>query len=86
MGRLFFQSKKCAYFTDARLGIIKKEFGWEPKYFIDNKAGAQILFKKLPVNLTIAYIPKGPIGVVDKVFWEKLILFCKKNRGRIYPR
>ena len=59
-------------------GSLKKEFGWVPKYFIKNDTGAQILFKKLPLNFTIAYIPKGPIGDADRVYWDELILFCKK--------
>jgi peptidoglycan pentaglycine glycine transferase (the first glycine) len=43
-------------------GRLKAAFGWYPKYLASGKQGAMILFKKLPFGLTIAYIPKGPIG------------------------
>lgn len=50
-------------------GDLKSEFGWMPRYLISEDAGAQILFRKLPMGLTIAYIPKGPIGRN----WEKML-------------
>ncbi|MAT43235.1 MAG: hypothetical protein CL609_12920 [Anaerolineaceae bacterium] len=62
-------------------GLLKQKFGWEVKYFVDKQAGAQILFKKFPLNLTLAYIPKGPIGKLDHGFWERLKVYCKKNRA-----
>jgi lipid II:glycine glycyltransferase (peptidoglycan interpeptide bridge formation enzyme) len=42
-------------------GQLKAHFGWIPhRLQVDNTA-AQILFKRLPLGLTIAYIPKGPV-------------------------
>ncbi len=62
-------------------GSLKEDFGWQARYFIHDKGGAQVLFKKLPLNLSIAYIPKGPVGNIQNEFWEKLIEFCKQNHA-----
>ena len=39
-------------------GELKSAFGWEAVRVISGTAGAQILFRKLPLGFTIAYIPK----------------------------
>ncbi len=43
-------------------GVLKSSFGWYAKAVIDGKCGAQVLFRKLPLGLKLAYIPMGPIG------------------------
>lgn len=43
-------------------GQLKSAFGWTPLRLHTNHAAAQVLFKKLPLGYTIAYIPKGPLG------------------------
>ena len=43
-------------------GRFKAEFGWKPKYLICGNSGAQLLFRRLPLGLSIGYIPKGPVG------------------------
>ena len=64
-------------------GKLKSKFGWYSKHVILNGTGAQILFRKLPLSRTIAYIPKGPIGPKDS--WKKLLaeidLICKHNKS-----
>lgn len=42
-------------------GNLKNNFGWTPRRVRVNGAAAQILFKRLPLGQTIAYIPKGPL-------------------------
>jgi lipid II:glycine glycyltransferase (peptidoglycan interpeptide bridge formation enzyme) len=42
-------------------GQLKAGFGWTPHRLQVGGAAAQILFKRLPLGLTIAYIPKGPV-------------------------
>ena len=42
-------------------GALKNRFGWTPRQVLSGEAGAQILFKHLPLGKTIAYIPKGPL-------------------------
>jgi peptidoglycan pentaglycine glycine transferase (the first glycine) len=48
-------------------GTLKQAFGWEAKYILGQseffgRLGALILFRRLPLGLRIAYIPKGPVG------------------------
>lgn len=44
-------------------GDLKSKFNWKVKRIIVGNAGAQILFRQLLPGVTIAYIPKGPIGI-----------------------
>jgi lipid II:glycine glycyltransferase (peptidoglycan interpeptide bridge formation enzyme) len=46
-------------------GDLKAAFGWEVvRLAIQGRvdAGAQVLFRRLPLGFTLAYIPKGPVG------------------------
>jgi lipid II:glycine glycyltransferase (peptidoglycan interpeptide bridge formation enzyme) len=62
-------------------GILKEKFGWSAVRVLDEEAGAQILFRSLPMGLRIAYIPKGPIGIVSPNFWEKIDDVCKSKKS-----
>jgi lipid II:glycine glycyltransferase (peptidoglycan interpeptide bridge formation enzyme) len=42
-------------------GELKSRFGWTPHRLQVAGAAAQILFRRLPLGQTIAYIPKGPV-------------------------
>jgi lipid II:glycine glycyltransferase (peptidoglycan interpeptide bridge formation enzyme) len=42
----------------AEWGQLKAEFGWEVVRLIEANAGAQVLFRRLPLGLSIAYVPK----------------------------
>jgi lipid II:glycine glycyltransferase (peptidoglycan interpeptide bridge formation enzyme) len=42
-------------------GQLKQQFGWSAEWLQVGQAAAQILFKRLPLGLTVAYIPKGPM-------------------------
>lgn len=42
-------------------GELKSRFGWTALRLRVAEAAAQILFRRLPFGLTIAYVPKGPI-------------------------
>jgi lipid II:glycine glycyltransferase (peptidoglycan interpeptide bridge formation enzyme) len=42
-------------------GELKSRFGWTPLRVHVGEATAQILFRRLPLGLSLAYIPKGPI-------------------------
>jgi lipid II:glycine glycyltransferase (peptidoglycan interpeptide bridge formation enzyme) len=48
-------------------GELKSHFGWKPRRLLSMDAsgqrrGAQILFRRLPLGFSLAYIPKGPLG------------------------
>ena len=44
-------------------GALKAAFGWRALRIANDRAGAQVLFRKLPLGLSLAYLPKGPVGL-----------------------
>lgn len=77
-------------------GEFKSHFGWEAIRVVNEKVsnhpvGAQILFKKFPLGVQTAYIPKGPVSKFDQVMdindweglWREIDQVCKK-RGVIF--
>jgi lipid II:glycine glycyltransferase (peptidoglycan interpeptide bridge formation enzyme) len=46
----------------AEWGDLKAQFGWEPVRLVNGDAGAQILFRRLPLGMSIGYLPRGPVG------------------------
>jgi lipid II:glycine glycyltransferase (peptidoglycan interpeptide bridge formation enzyme) len=76
-------------------GELKVGFGWEPvRLLVDNgdiRWGAQVLFRQLPLGLTLAYIPKGPLfeaGIDNPVqtyprnaFWSEINRLCQRRRA-----
>jgi peptidoglycan pentaglycine glycine transferase (the first glycine) len=43
-------------------GQLKSSYGWSHERILAGPAGALVLFRKLPLGLTMAYVPKGPVG------------------------
>jgi lipid II:glycine glycyltransferase (peptidoglycan interpeptide bridge formation enzyme) len=66
-------------------GELKSAFDWKPVRVVAGDVGAQILFRKLPLGFTIAYMPKpvfsDQLSVVSNQFWKEVDLACKKNRA-----
>lgn len=66
-------------------GELKNDFGWKPVRILVENIGAQILFRKLPLGLTIGYMPKVAISnqqlANSKNFWSEVDLVCKKNKA-----
>lgn len=62
-------------------GKFKTFFGWEVLRFIHQDCGAQVLFKKLPLGFTMAYLPKGPVGNNWKQLLDEIVLVCKQKRA-----
>ena len=78
-------------------GELKSCYGWEVSRIISRSspnqelapAGAQILFRSLPLGYTLAYLPKGP--VIPKTqpthwtdlekLWAEVDKVCKKRRS-----
>ena len=58
-------------------GALKSEFGWDVAHVLsehgmDNrKIGAQVLFRSLPLGMSVAYIPKGPVGARPDDHWSR---------------
>ncbi len=65
----------------AAWGDLKEPFGWRPVRVQSGNAGAQILFRQLPLGLTIAYIPKGPVGTALDQLWPEVFRVCQANRA-----
>jgi peptidoglycan pentaglycine glycine transferase (the first glycine) len=67
-------------------GELKNNFGWKPvRLILDREAGAQILFRRLPLGLTLGYMPKPvfshQLSVISDQFWKEVDSICKKNRA-----
>jgi peptidoglycan pentaglycine glycine transferase (the first glycine) len=66
-------------------GELKSAFGWDAVRVVKNGLGAQILFRRLPLGLTFAYIPKGPVGTFSKEsnsqFWADVDTLCQKKHA-----
>ena len=66
-------------------GELKSAFGWKPVRLVRGEKGVQILFRKLPLGLTLGYIPKfsiRPNGVAfNEELWREVDSVCKKNRA-----
>ena len=64
-------------------GELKSAFGWEPVHIIEGETGAQILFRRLPLGFSFAYLPKGPVGATEPGpgFWPDLDTACRSRRA-----
>jgi len=66
-------------------GELKSAFGWEAIRIVNGNFGAQILFRKLPLGFTIAYIPKLAISdqcsTVSEKLWKEIDDVCKKRHA-----
>jgi len=72
----------------AEWGELKSAFGWEAVRLVDQegKTGAQILFRRLPLGFSFAYLPKGPVCDGDSTsgtdpFWAEVDALCQKKRA-----
>ncbi len=68
----------------AEWGELKSAYDWKPIRIISDEVGAQILFRKLPLGFTLAYIPKPVFGERlppdNHPFWTELDAICAKKR------
>jgi len=67
-------------------GELKKDFGWKPvRLILNSQIGCQILFRRLPLGLTLGYMPKPVFSnqflTVSDQFWKEVDSICKKNRA-----
>jgi lipid II:glycine glycyltransferase (peptidoglycan interpeptide bridge formation enzyme) len=64
-------------------GVLKASFGWQVARIIAGpqalasgnqftSLGAQVLFRRLPLGLSFAYLPRGPVGRADMEGWSAL--------------
>ncbi len=67
-------------------GELKTAFGWDPiRLILDDGVGAQILFRRLPLGLTLAYLPKpvfsDQLAVISNQLWAEMDVICKKRNA-----
>jgi peptidoglycan pentaglycine glycine transferase (the first glycine) len=64
-------------------GELKSAFGWEAVHVVVGETGAQILFRRLPLGYTFAYLPKGPVAgsKLDPGFWSAVDQASRKRRA-----
>ncbi|MBA4420701.1 MAG: hypothetical protein C0391_06110, partial [Anaerolinea sp.] len=53
-------------------GELKRGFGWRVEHISSGQCHAQVLFRSLPFGFSLGYVPRGPIGQPDAVFWQEL--------------
>jgi lipid II:glycine glycyltransferase (peptidoglycan interpeptide bridge formation enzyme) len=62
-------------------GELKSAFGWKPvRLILDDKIGAQILFRRLPLGLTLGYMPKpvfsDQLSAIGDQVWREVDSVC----------
>ncbi len=66
-------------------GELKSAFGWEAVRVVSGDAGAQILFRRLPLGWSVGYMPKpvisNPLAVTSNQFWREVEGVCRKKRA-----
>ncbi|HSB89467.1 MAG TPA: peptidoglycan bridge formation glycyltransferase FemA/FemB family protein [Anaerolineales bacterium] len=61
----------------AAWGELKAHFGWEPVRLASSNAGAQLLLRRLAPGLTLAYVPRGPVGPWLSALLPDLVAECR---------
>jgi lipid II:glycine glycyltransferase (peptidoglycan interpeptide bridge formation enzyme) len=62
-------------------GALKAEFGWTPVRIAAGESGVQVLFRELLLGFSLAYIPKGPVGVDWADLWSEVDAACRQRRA-----
>ncbi len=62
-------------------GDFKAHFGWQVERVRRENTGAQVLFRPLPLGLSFAYIPKGPVGPDWPALWPEVDRVCRSHRA-----
>ena len=69
----------------AEWGELKAAFGWDAVRLVCGNAGAQLLFRRLPLGLTVPYMPKPAFSIqsstADRQFWQELDSICREKRA-----
>lgn len=71
----------------AEWGELKADFGWDAVRLICGDVGAQVLFRRLPLGWSLAYVPKPMFDIwpaaVQDGFWSELNAILKR-RGAVF--
>ncbi|HXF86628.1 MAG TPA: peptidoglycan bridge formation glycyltransferase FemA/FemB family protein [Anaerolineales bacterium] len=61
-------------------GELKSAFGWKPVRIVSGDIGVQLLFRRLPLGVTIGYIPKALLKNGDSILSE-VDKACKQHHA-----
>ena len=59
-------------------GELKAASGWEVRRLVAEKAGGQLLIRRLPYGIKFAYLPKGPVGENWSALWPEVDRLCRQ--------
>src|ERR1700690_2024325 len=63
-------------------GELKSAFGWEAVRVVNGDAGGEILFRKLPLGFTVAYMPRPLIDVRGShTLWIEIDAHCRQKHA-----
>jgi lipid II:glycine glycyltransferase (peptidoglycan interpeptide bridge formation enzyme) len=62
-------------------GELKRDFGWQVERVSNGLSGAQLLFRRLPLGFSFAYLPKGPLGPDWPALWPEIDRACRRRRA-----
>ena len=62
-------------------GRFKAKFGWEAEEYQNMTARSQVLFRKLPLGFSLAYLPKGQISLDWASLLPQIDAACKRRRA-----
>ncbi len=66
-------------------GELKSAFGWEAVRIQRGELGVQVLFRRLPLGFSLAYLPKPVVTGTDWLFerglWEEIGQACFRRRA-----
>jgi len=80
----FYDAHKTAHLLQStQWAALKGEFGWFGQHVITDDIGSQVLFRKLPLGFTIAYVAKGPVGNLNRLseHIKEIDVVCKKHHA-----
>jgi len=85
--RFISQYPEIHFLQSTAWGELKGQFGWSVERVTEGELGAQILFRSIIPGVTLAYIPKGPIGLkgTNPIGWLDFIKevdrICRKRHA-----
>lgn len=62
-------------------GKLKSEFGWEVSHIASQEIAVQILFRRLPFRMYMAYIPRGLLGDGWTNLLAEVDLLCRRKKA-----
>jgi peptidoglycan pentaglycine glycine transferase (the first glycine) len=62
-------------------GQLKSGFGWRNDFVRVGNCGCQVLFRRLPLGFTFAYIAKGPLGEGWSRLWPEVDRLCRQRHA-----